>query len=266
MGMLLFLSISLLRACCGVTESTPMYTLCPSTSTDCIIDGCEPDSCKYKVEDVLCTGGQTEEYKKKSRECMYSLLCGKNSDVYCGGQSREQIFYKINCYLKERYQSSVSFEVFCVIWTYFNGDCNKIVVVMTHMIHNTSGFTVLTGWQRPGLGAYYSRGVLQIQGKENYEIAGQEYVNNPNLLASLSARAIIASLNVYVTRVPHFAQLTICDSWYYLNPEEIQGHNYEYDYYQQRIVDRLNVYRHLCYVFGIKECYGRHCYFLRRYL
>lgn len=263
--MILLLLISSALACCGV--SLPLSTLTPATSTTtCEITGCEPDSCKYTVDDVLCNGPQTAEYKKASRACLYQLLCGKNTDVLCGGQSKEQIFCKVNEYLKKCYNSQISYEVFCWIWVYFKGDCAKIVVVLTHMVHNTSGFKVLTGWERPGLGVWFSRGVLQIQGKENYELAGQEFVQKPELLASLSYQAIVASLNVYVTRVPHYALVTLCDSWYYLNPEEIQGQNWTYDYYQPRIADRLNVYKQMCYIFGVRERYGHHCYFLQRYI
>lgn len=254
------------------------------------------DECRYAIGDVLCNGPYSEEYRRQARECLYKMLSGRNTDVslctegvrnfitsFCPEVPRfdnafcvpskknicnmEHIFHRLRCFLISHYGSHLlSYQLFCQIWMYFKGDCHKIVVFFTHAIHNTSGFKRLTGWQRPGCDQYYSRGILQILGKSNYEIAGPQYVHCPDLLASLDYYAVCASLRVYSYRVDDCAQTTLCDSWYYLNPEEIQGQNYTYDYYQDRIVNRLNLYIRLTALFCINPQWGRCCYFLQRYL
>ncbi|KRH92775.1 hypothetical protein M153_2800000189 [Pseudoloma neurophilia] len=262
---------NILTSCCDVSYGLATDGVPSSTSSSTLPGSCVTDTCKFNVEDVLCQGPYSDEYKKHSRECLFKLLACKNSDIsLCKDickENREPIYQKLCKYISCKYNSNnFTYEIFCLIWNHFGGDCHKIVVFFTHIIHNTSGFIYLTGWKRPEWGNWYSRGILQIIGQENYALAGPQFINNPNLMASLSCEAILGSLRVYSHRVPHKAQYTLCDSWYYLNPEEIQGQNYTYDFYQRRITDRINVYIELVGIFCVKPRWGTTCYFVQRYI
>lgn len=266
--MFLFFLQNVLSGCCDISYNSQIK----STYGDAngYTDIKPHDDCKYAIDDVLCNGPSSTEYKKRSKQCLYNLLCNKNQDIsVCkeDKKSMKQIYYELKFFLTSYYQSDkLTFQLFYQIWMYFRGDCHKIVVFFTHAIHNTSGFKNLTGWKKPEYGKYYSRGILQILGEENYKLAGLKFLYNPGLLANLDFDAVCASLNVYSVRVNTSAQSTLCDSWYYLNPEEIQGKNYTYDYYQERITNRLNLYIQLTFIFCIKPKFGSCCYFLQRYI
>lgn len=78
------------------------------------------------------------------------------------------------------------------IWEYVSNDKTELAVFLSNALHNTSYFTVFKTIHDDSL--YASRGLLQIQGKENYEtltkISNTDYFNSPDLLAILSESAI----------------------------------------------------------------------------
>lgn len=162
------------------------------------------------------------------------------------------------------YSQKLTREMFEQIWDHFNGDIHKLAVFFTHTIYNTAAFKILKGEQNPEYGIYFSRGILQVLSKENYQIIGEPFLSNPNLLSSLSPLAIKASLNFYSHIIDSFCQLTLTDSLYFLNPVEIQKENYKQECFGRQINRRLHTYIELCIVFDIKPNYGSKTIFLQK--
>lgn len=256
--MLLFL-IQKIMSCCDISygDSVPMSTLTPATSTDCEI----------KIDDLLCNGSESSKFKKNALACL-SKIPDDNVTTWYDNSAFDvrSIICKIQRYLRDCWQSNVEFDVLFNIFIGVEYNIDHYIIILTHIIHNTSGFKYLWGWEQKKYAPYWSRGILQIIGEENYKIAGEPYISDPNKLASLDRNAIFASIRVYLHVVPHHARSLYCDSTVYLKPEEVQGLNYTYDYYQERIVGRLNVYLSLCKLLRKKPRFGTQCYFLRRYI
>lgn len=83
-----------------------------------------------------------------------------------------------------------------IIWYYIGGkDINKLALFVSSAVHNTSYFKVFRDNCETDI--YRSRGLLMIQGRENYEWLSchslkrnTNYINNPELLSIPNYRAI----------------------------------------------------------------------------
>lgn len=261
--------IGLIRVACSPCGlSFPSSANYAKNAYPAYCNGNTPTQCAFIIDDALVDGAESSAYRSKAGDCLRKYVCEQNCyEEYsvCKKVSFDDFYYKLNCYLWRCYQSCIPYETAAAIWKCFCGDFPRIVIFITHCIHNTSGFKYLTGENNPHYSPYISRGILQILGKQNYMIAGYEYVHYPEKLASLDVHAVYASINVYNRVVSHHGQHSLCDSWLALNPVEVQNHNYLLDCYQKRIVDRLNVYLSLCRIFCIRPKFGN-CYFIKRYL
>jgi len=147
-------------------------------------------------------------------------------------------------------------ESFDAIWRLFEGDLQRIMIFLTHCMHNTSGFQNLTGHDNPEYAPYISRGILQITGVDNYEIAGEKYTNNPELMASCGTEEVEAAVRVYLDIVPREAQYTFYDSLKHLRPEEVQADNHLQDCYKTLIENRATIYRKLAASFDREPIFG----------
>merc|ERR1712025_329785 len=261
MGMFLTLISSIASSClpCGQT----------STPTTCIIDNtCNDNVSKFQLGDALLNGANTKAFRQDGIAYLAAYFNQNNNSTI--GRRRfsvRDVYCVIEKYLKCKYNSSISFYLVEIIYKHFRGDITKIVIFFTHIIHNTSGFKYFVGTDPCHYnGDVYSvaRGILQIIGKQNYELAG--YVNEPTNLALLNERSVCASLRVYDIIVGQ-AACYLCDSWLKLKPCEVIGQNYLYEGYQARISNRLTIYTDLVAMFCIRPSFstGGTCYFLKAY-
>merc|ERR1711915_92559 len=261
MGMLIF--FLRIQSSCNLNFNSyyPQLSPCGSTSPS-VIDGCTPDACNFNIDDEL-TGPGSTAWRMEAKRCLFKNLFSHPTKIHDkDNYDRNFIhyFYKFNHYLRIKFNSCIQRDIFEFIFFKFNGNLDRIAVFLAHCVHNTSGFKDLVGEKDQ---FYYSRGILQIQGEENYKSIG--YENCPGRLEYLNLETVSASIDFYNKKVKYEYQFTLCDSWYYLWPVEIQGRNYELDIYQKRIVGRINVYLDICNVFVTRRNFGNNCYFISRY-
>jgi len=259
---------NILTSCapCGLSKATPTTATCvPANNT------CNTNTCKFKLTDALLDGSMSKSYSKTIYDCLYACVW---SDKCEDLQSRrtisvEYVYCVLKKYLQKVYGTHLDFKYVCLIYKHFKGDITKIIIFLTHVIHNTSGFKYFVGYESCAKGEWnvysVSRGILQIVGQEYYAIAG--YSQDPENLKYLNERSVCASLRVYDYIVQNYA-CYLCDSWLALKPCEVLNENWKLAAYQQRIANRLTVYTDLIAMFRVKESftsrYGA-CFFLRAY-
>jgi len=259
---MLRLLASIMASCtpCGT------YSSAPST---CIIDNsCNTNVCKFALGDAFLCGAESKAFRLNIVKCLEACNAQRQQTLSKRRFTVRDVYCVIEKYLKCKYNSHIDFKYVCIIYEHFKGDITKIIIFFTHIIHNTSGLKYFIGADPCHYnGDLYTvaRGILQIVGKGNYELAG--YGNDPQNMAYLNERSVIASLRVYDCIVGKYACF-LCDSWLKLLPCEVIGENYKYIGYQNRISHRLTVYCDLIAMFHVKPSFsinGTSCYFLRAY-
>jgi len=259
---------SILASCapCGST------TLSATPST-CILDNtCNGNVCKFQLDSSLENGAESINFRKNILACLEAcFLKNENSTLTRGRRySAKDVYCVLEKYLRCKYNSSLDYKYVVIIYEHFKGDITKIIIFLTHCIHNTSGFKHFIGTDPchyvPGDEYSVTRGILQIMGKRHYEIAG--YAANPRDMAYLNEYTVCASLRVYDCVVADQACF-LCNSWLALKPCEVLGENYKLEHYQSRISHRLTVYCDLTAMFNVKGSFSPRgsnaCNFLSAY-
>ncbi|ELQ75506.1 hypothetical protein THOM_1547 [Trachipleistophora hominis] len=241
----------------------------------CEADCFEPRGCNLKLGDALLSGENSRRYRAETAKCIWDktrcedtkeqvlpCIVRYSSTAQKCKQTEIDIYIKgVCCFLRANGCTPTQevCELIRLMFAFFKGDVRRTTILLAHCIHNTSGFKYLTGADESAqVGAYISRGILQIRGKENYRLADQNgfFLRCPSRMAALDSMANEGALNVYAAVVKVDDQLTFIDSWVALNPLEVQGTNYQLPYFQKIIIGRLNVYLALCQTLGLPVYLG----------
>jgi len=231
-----------------VDKSDPVETEGDPNSSDTLLK--EGDTVNSQTEKV-----EKPENKDENEDVHISESA--NKPISQSGPTMEEAKKTFDDFLVKLYGvNQLPGQSFEVMWRLFEGDLHRILIFLTHCTHNTSGFQNLTGNDNSEYAPYISRGILQITGLDNYEIAGKKYVENPKLMASCDSEEVEAAVKVYLDIVPRDSQSTFYDSLIHLKPEEVQGENFSRDAHKSLIENRAEIYRKLTSSFDRTPIFG----------
>lgn len=131
------------------------------------------------------------------------------------------------------------------------------LLMMSHIIHSTSGLSILDSSYYGEKGIYRSRGIIQLQGEKNYRLASKNvksnFVAKPDLLATLSEDAIKGSVEVWMKiaeETKNIENLCFKESVNMMKPWESQGDNMKTEDGKKRWKSRYDIYIKLCKCFN----------------
>ncbi|ELQ76332.1 hypothetical protein THOM_0642, partial [Trachipleistophora hominis] len=169
--------------------------------------------------------------------------------------SEDEYIKKMMSFLKSKYPITdiqACIDVISTIYNYFNGNMNRIVIVLAHSIFTTSGFTRLINLDTIH-DPYGCKGILQFYGMSNYELASDnfDFVSQPDKMAVLGTTSTIGTLQGYSkinfgNKVDYFFESLVG-----LNPGEVQVLNLNKESTKTKIIERVTVLNQIKNLFRI---------------